>query len=173
MSYFEKIRDTVTTEVLKTYLPPSLLLMSTLVVGLVPTIRCTLLLLSPSLLLGLLAISLLGNSGAVAYILILSKKRKELQNLQKLSIIPLRTAFGLLWDENDNPICSICKETPLRPERIGTNLEALVKTSNPFLPNPKLECVKCEKQHPLVDSNGIELSLTEARKRLPKRKAAP
>jgi len=97
MTYFEKIRDTVTTEVLKTWMPSLLLLMSGLFAGLVPTIRHTLLSLPPSLLLGLLAISLLGNSGTVAYILILRKRARKLKNqFENYPEIPSRTLVPLL-----------------------------------------------------------------------------
>jgi hypothetical protein len=86
MSYLEKIRDTITAEVLKTYLPWLLPLLSTLLVGLVPKIRHTLLSLPPSWLLGLLAISLLANFGAATYILVL--KRRAGRKTKKVDLLP-------------------------------------------------------------------------------------
>src|SRR6266540_3927193 len=76
MSYLEKVRDAVTTEALKLVIPPLLLLLSGLLAGLVPGIRYTLLSLSPSWLLGLLAISLLANCVAVVYMLRLKREEK-------------------------------------------------------------------------------------------------
>jgi hypothetical protein len=140
----------------------------------VPQVRNIILSLSPSLLLGLLAISLLGNNLLIPYVFRLRKKNKELQAIQKLATTrPLRIAFGLNWDDSDNPLCPVCKDTPLRTERVGNELDALRRSIDFSARQPTLVCAKCDKEFPLVDSKGIDLSLAEAKKRLPKRKDAP
>lgn len=87
-----------------------------------------------------------------------------------LNISLRRSQFGFFWDDYDNPFCPICKETLLRSERIGSDLDAMrEKEMNPFS-KPKIECVKCDKQHFLVDDDGVDLTLKEAKKKLPRPK---
>lgn len=164
MTFLEKVRDSASSEVIKSAIPPLLLLLTGLFSVALPALRHKLLLLSLTLLLVLLALSLLLNSITLAWILSLRKKLKRAQTKLNTAVTP-RTTFGICWDIGDNPICPICN-TPLRSERM---VDILIKSlRNPFTTNQQLVCIKCDKKFLLLDDTGIDLSLTEAKKRLPK-----
>jgi len=93
-----------------------------------------------------------------AYILLIRKRLKK----------SITKRFGIHWDYHLNPISPNCDKLLQHPKVGGLkiNLGLSKEMATALFNKPTLKCSGCIKDHMLVDDNGNQLSLLEAKKLL-------
>lgn len=127
--FFEHIGSTIVLAIV------SLLtwLFASVVPPLVPVIRQSL---SVEILLAVLGVSLLLNFGLLLFVVHLRKGESK-----------LKLKHGILWDEDKNPHCPVCKNPGLHYGEWGYQ--------------SGYRCNPCNKTYPLTDASGRDLNPTE------------
>jgi hypothetical protein len=163
MSAKEEIKKVLLTEPLKYVLALLMPPLVTFILASLPPARDRILAAVPGwLLLMLASAELVVIGGLVTYARYLRKERRGLG--EKLETRPAYM-FGVGWDEKQNPLCPSCGT------RLSVTYEGVGVVAVSHFPstrgNPKLRCLRCcNKPVEIIDDEGRELSLSEAKRRV-------
>jgi hypothetical protein len=163
MSAKEETKKVLLTEPLKHLLGWLLPPLGLSLLSVIPQIRDRILTaVPPRMLLVLASAELVVIGGLVTYARYLRKERRGLG--EKLEARPTYM-FGVGWDEKQNPLCPSCGT------RLSITYEGVGVVAVSHFPstrgNPKLRCLKCcNKSVEIIDDEGRELSLSEAKRRV-------
>lgn len=163
MSAKEETKKVLLTEPLKHLLGWLLPPLGLSLLAVIPQIRDRILAaVPPRMLLVLASAELVVIVGLVTYARYLRKERRGLG--EKLEAKPIYM-FGVGWDEKQNPLCPSCGT------RLSITYEGVGVVAVSHFPstrgNPKLRCLKCcNKSVEIIDDEGRELSLGEAKRRV-------
>jgi hypothetical protein len=120
----------------------------------------------------LLGLTLIAVCLEAAYIFGLRKERKNLKGSLESKLF---LKFGALWDGLNNPYCPSCKN-PLPQKLKGPFVFAVGSTSgkssvkvSPAV--PVLECVQCNKEITLIDDDGKQIALKDAKEQISSQRA--
>jgi len=163
MSAKEEIKKVFLTEPLKYLLGLLLPPLTALLLTALPETRDRILAAVPGgLLLALACAELVVIAGLLTYVHFLYRERRGLR--EKTATRPTYM-FGVGWDERQNPLCPSCG-TPLSSTYDGVAVIAVGRFPS-TRGNPKLQCLKCcKKAVELIDDEGRELSLGEAKRKI-------